>query len=174
LFNRRFLDATLERMTLQRARLEPEDRPAIAAILFDLDRFGDFNKRHGHRVGDSVLRGFASVLRRRLRGSDLVVRYGGEEFLVVLPGADRESAARIADEIRLEFRAQAVTGIDGAVLGATVSAGCSEMRPEDTSVSGLIEAADVGLIMAKIGGRDQVVAACRDGPRTGSRPEDTF
>jgi len=58
----------------------------VAAILFDLDQFGAFNKEHGHRIGDSVLQSFAAVLRRRMRKGDLVARYGGEEFLVVLQG----------------------------------------------------------------------------------------
>ena len=159
LFNRRFLDVTLERMTQERARLHIDARQPISAILFDLDLFGGFNKQHGHRVGDSVLRTFASVLRRRLRASDLIARYGGEEFLVVLPGSDRENAARIADEIRLEFRNTTVTGADGTLLGATVSAGCTELDRADSNVAGLMEAADVGLAMAKIGGRDQVVSA---------------
>ena len=159
LFNRRFLDVTLERMSQERARVEVDARAPIAAILFDLDLFGAFNKQHGHRVGDSVLRTFASVLRRRLRASDLIARYGGEEFLVVLPGSDRENAARIADEIRLDFRNTTVTGADGTLLGATVSAGCTELARADSNVAGLMEAADVGLVMAKIGGRDQIVTA---------------
>jgi len=73
---------------------------------------------------------------------------------------EREDAlARIADEIRLEFRNTTVTGADGTLLGATVSAGCTELDRADSNVAGLMEAADVGLAMAKIGGRDQVVSA---------------
>jgi diguanylate cyclase (GGDEF)-like protein len=159
LFNRRFLDESFERLSAERSRMAPSSRPAVAAILFDLDQFGAFNKEHGHRIGDSVLRSFASVLRRRMRKGDLVARYGGEEFLVLLPGTNRESASRIAEEIRLEFRTVAIAGIGGDALGATVSAGCSELDRTQWDYSSLVERADVGLAMAKLGGRDQVVAA---------------
>jgi diguanylate cyclase (GGDEF)-like protein len=159
LFNRRFLDATFERLSAERSRVAPDARPQVAAILFDLDEFGAFNKEHGHGVGDTVLRSFATVLRRRMRKGDLVVRYGGEEFLVVLPGTDRQTATQIADEVRMEFRAGSVAGSDGDALGATVSAGCSQLEPSEWNYSILIATADVGLAMAKLGGRDQVVAA---------------
>jgi diguanylate cyclase (GGDEF)-like protein len=159
LFNRRFLDATFERLSAERSRVTPSARPQVAAILFDLDQFGAFNREHGHRVGDSVLQAFAAVLRRRMRKGDLVARYGGEEFLVVLPGTGREAASRIADEIRVEFRALPIAGSGGDALGATVSAGCTELDPEEWKFEALVEMADVGLAMAKLGGRDQVVAA---------------
>ena len=71
----------------------------MAAVLFDLDNFGLFNKRHGHQTGDAVLRAFGSILSRRLRSSDLVARFGGEEFVVVLEGATRDAAVTIAEEI---------------------------------------------------------------------------
>ena len=159
LFNRRFLDATFERLSAERSRVAPSVRPQVAAILFDLDQFGAFNREHGHRVGDNVLQAFAAVLRRRMRKGDLVARYGGEEFLVVLPGTGRETASRIADEIRVEFRALPIAGSGGDALGATVSAGCTELDPAEWRFESLVEMADVGLAMAKLGGRDQVVAA---------------
>jgi diguanylate cyclase (GGDEF)-like protein len=159
LLNRRFLDATFERLSAERSRTAVPSRPQVAAILFDLDEFGAFNKEHGHRIGDSVLQSFAAVLRRRMRKGDLVARYGGEEFLVVLQGTGRETASRIADEIRLEFRALTIAGSGGGALGATVSAGCTELDPTEWNFATLVEMADVGLAMAKLGGRDQVVAA---------------
>jgi diguanylate cyclase (GGDEF)-like protein len=159
LFNRRFLDASFERLSAERFRVAPSKRPEVAAILFDLDQFGAFNKAHGHRIGDSVLQSFASVLRRRMRKGDLVARYGGEEFLVVLPGTDRQTASRIAEEIRIEFRDVSVAGSDGDGIGATVSAGCTELQQSEWDFAILVEMADVGLAMAKLGGRDQVVAA---------------
>jgi diguanylate cyclase (GGDEF)-like protein len=159
LFNRRFLDETFERLSAERSRVDPSARPQMAAILFDLDQFGAFNKEHGHRVGDNVLRSFAAVLRRRMRKGDLVARYGGEEFFVLLPGTGRESASRIAEEIRLEFRTMSIAGSGGDALGATVSAGCTELQSTQWDFGILVEMADVGLAMAKLGGRDQVVAA---------------
>jgi diguanylate cyclase (GGDEF)-like protein len=159
LFNRRFLDATFERLSAERSRVAPVARGQVAAILFDLDEFGAFNREHGHRIGDNVLQSFAGVLRRRMRKGDLVARYGGEEFLVLLPGTGREAASRIADEIRLEFRAQTIAGSGGDALAATVSAGCTELDSTEWNFATLVEMADVGLAMAKLGGRDQVVAA---------------
>jgi diguanylate cyclase (GGDEF)-like protein len=159
LFNRRFLDATFERLSAERSRVDPSSRQQVAAILFDLDEFGAFNREHGHRIGDSVLKSFAGVLRRRMRKGDLVARYGGEEFLVVLPGTGREAASRIADEIRVDFRALTIAGSGGDALAATVSAGCTELDSSEWNFATLVEMADVGLAMAKLGGRDQVVAA---------------
>jgi len=158
LANRRHLDASLERLAASRERLAPEDRRPLSAILFDLDHFGDFNKRHGHKVGDTVLRTFGSMLSGRFRASDIVARYGGEEFLVVLDGASLDEARRAAEDIRAAFAAASIDAPSGA-LSATVSAGCSALGPSVSSVNLLIEVADVALQMAKRGGRNQVVAA---------------
>ena len=159
LWNRRHLDVALARLFAARARFEPELRRPVAAIMFDLDLFGLFNKRHGHRTGDAVLRAFGSILTRRLRSSDLVARFGGEEFLAVLDGASLEEAQRVADEIRRELEAIMIPGADGQELHATVSAGCAALGPNVSSLEAMLEVADVGLQMAKRGGRNQVVAA---------------
>ena len=159
LHNRRLLDDALARQSASRARQAPEDRRPIAAILFDIDHFGDFNKRYGHTAGDAVLRGFAGILSARFRSSDLVARYGGEEFLVVLDGASRDDAVRAAEEVRLAFRDLEVEVPGGELVRAKVSAGCAALDPSVASLEVMIEIADVGLAMAKAGGRDQVVAA---------------
>jgi diguanylate cyclase (GGDEF)-like protein len=158
LANRRHLDASLERLAAARERLEPDDRRPLSAILFDLDHFGAFNKRHGHTVGDAVLRTFGSMLTGRFRTSDIVARYGGEEFLVVLDGATLDDARRAAEDIRAAFAAAVIEAPSGQ-LSATVSAGCSALGPSISSVNLLVEVADVALQMAKRGGRNQVVAA---------------
>jgi len=159
LFNRRYLDASIEQASAARARRSPEDRDAVAAILFDLDHFGALNKRHGHLVGDAVLRRFAAILKARFRASDLVARYGGEEFLVVLDQADRETAVRLAEEVRAELAAVRIAGLDGKRLRATVSAGCAELPSDEAELKALVRTADVGLAMAKHAGRNRVIAA---------------
>jgi diguanylate cyclase (GGDEF)-like protein len=159
LWNRRHLDVALARLFATRARFDPELRRPVAAIMFDLDQFGLFNKRHGHQTGDAVLRAFGSILTRRLRSSDLVARFGGEEFLAVLDGASLDEAQRVAEEIRRELESIMIPGSDGEELHATVSAGCASLGPNVTSLEALLEVADVGLQMAKRGGRNQVVAA---------------
>jgi diguanylate cyclase (GGDEF)-like protein len=123
LANRRHLDASLERLAGARDRMDPEDRRPLSAILFDLDEFGAFNKMHGHKVGDTVLRTFAEMLAARFRSSDIVARYGGEEFLVVLDGASLDEARRAArhrprSQVSIESRADP---------WRDVSAGCSAL-----------------------------------------------
>ena len=159
LFNRRHLDASIERFLAARRRQKPAQRVDAAVILFDLDKFGAFNKRHGHRIGDIVLRGFGDLLRERFRTSDLVARYGGEEFVAVLEGATLDDAVRIANEVRLAWSARTFLGVDGQPLQATVSAGCAKLEDTAKSAEELFTAADVGLAMAKAAGRDLVVAA---------------
>ena len=159
LFNRRYLDAALARLLAARDRLDPAERRPVAAILFDLDHFGNFNKRHGHSVGDEVLRKFAAILDGRFRASDIVARFGGEEFLVFLEGASLAEAAKIADEVRLALMATRIPLEGGGAVFATVSAGCSAVGPGITSMETLLQVADVGLQMAKRAGRNQIVAA---------------
>ncbi len=159
LWNRRHLEASTARLFAARTRLALDERRPIAIILFDLDNFGEFNKQHGHIVGDAVLRSFGSILSGRLRSSDIVARFGGEEFVAILDGATAEEAHRVADEIRRELESTRLTGADGESLRATVSAGCASLGPAVATLEALLEVADVGLQMAKRGGRNQVVAA---------------
>ena len=159
LYNRRHFDEALDHLlhAYRRERLGAP-RP-LSAIVFDLDRFGAFNKQHGHQVGDQVLRVFADVLRERFRGMDLVARLGGEEFIAIMEGADRQQAVQIADEVRATLAERHVTLEDGSELSVTVSAGCAELDPQDISRETLLRTADVALFMAKRSGRDRVVAA---------------
>jgi diguanylate cyclase (GGDEF)-like protein len=157
-FNRRHFEPSRERMIAARRRLPLNERPPIAAILFDLDLFGAFNKFHGHQTGDAVLRAFGKLLRECFRAGDLVARYGGEEFVAILDGTGRDDAFRIAEEVRAAFAEQSFRGASGERLSATVSAGCAELGQED-GASELLAACDVGLAMAKGAGRNQVVAA---------------
>ena len=159
LFNRRYLDPALEQLIAQRARMPVEERYPLAAIMFDLDHFSDLNNLHGHHVGDEVLRAFGSILRGRMRTSDLVARWGGEEFAAVLFRATLEDAMRIADDVRRQLAAMKMRGAGGATVSATVSAGCAAIGPEIESAEELLRAADVALYMAKRSGRDRVCAA---------------
>ncbi|HEX8025021.1 MAG TPA: diguanylate cyclase [Candidatus Limnocylindrales bacterium] len=157
--NRRHFDAAMAHADALRERLDVADRRERSTILFDLDHFGAINKRHGHQVGDQILRSFAEVLRSRVRASDLVARFGGEEFVVILDGANRDEAVRLADEIRIAFRQRSIDNAESGLPITTVSAGCASLERIETSGTVLLERADVGLAMAKAGGRDQVVAA---------------
>lgn len=159
LHNRRHFDAVVEREDAIRRRIPAERRRTRSAILFDLDHFGQVNKKFGHQVGDRVLRHFADTLRAHTRASDLVARFGGEEFVVILDNASREDAIAIADEVRTKFAKEGVETGSGGRLMTTVSAGCARLEPWEVDSSLLMERGDVALAMAKAGGRDQVVAA---------------
>jgi diguanylate cyclase (GGDEF)-like protein/PAS domain S-box-containing protein len=155
LHNRAYLDSAL-------AKIDNERRSAdagapLAAIMFDLDNFGEFNKQHGHQAGDFVLREFAEILRRRFRGGDLICRYGGEEFVALLPGADIGAAVGAAEAVRTRLASRGLE-FDGKLLTATVSAGCAQRGP-GMAAAQLLATADVGLSQAKRAGRNCVVAA---------------
>jgi diguanylate cyclase (GGDEF)-like protein len=159
LYNRRHFDASVERLIASQRRLSHDQRRPVSAILFDLDHFGALNKRHGHAAGDAVLRAFAGLLRDRFRASDIVARFGGEEFVVILDGATRDDAVTIAESVRTALADLAIHAPGGVTLNATVSAGCAMLADDAVSAAGLLEVADVGLVMAKQAGRNQVVAA---------------
>jgi diguanylate cyclase (GGDEF)-like protein/PAS domain S-box-containing protein len=157
LFNRRHFDATMEHI-LARWRRDREDAKPIAAIMFDLDHFGELNNTYGHQAGDAVLREFSGILLTRFRSADLVARYGGEEFVVVLEGSTVADAARIAEEIRRDLEARLVPGPDGQEVRTTVSAGCAQIDPANVTREALIETADIALFAAKRAGRNRVVS----------------
>ena len=157
LYNRRHFDAELDLAFARFRRHAPA--ASLAAIMFDLDHFGEFNRRHGHLAGDAVLRLFGEILRERLRSADIVARYGGEEFVAILEDCGLIEAKRLADEVRRELESRSVSGADGQLLRATVSAGCSVILPADPTKEALLGRADAGLFMAKEAGRNRVVAA---------------
>ncbi|MGH2383480.1 MAG: diguanylate cyclase [Candidatus Limnocylindria bacterium] len=159
LFNRRYLDPAMEQLFSRRSRTPVEERVPLAAIMFDLDHFSEFNNRHGHQAGDDVLRTFGGVLRARMRSTDLVARFGGEEFAAILFRATLDDAVRVADQVREQLAATPIVGAGGEELAATVSAGCASISPEQESPDDLLRAADVALYMAKRAGRDRVCAA---------------
>jgi diguanylate cyclase (GGDEF)-like protein len=159
LFNRRHFDASLDRMLAGWRRASQAERRPLSAVMFDLDHFGQFNKQHGHQVGDEVLKTFAGVLADRFRSADLVARFGGEEFVVIMEGATRDRAVQVAEEVRALLAERPVLADDGERLAVTVSAGCAELDAATATREQLLRTADVALFMAKRAGRDRVVAA---------------
>jgi diguanylate cyclase (GGDEF)-like protein len=157
LYNRRHFDATLDLFFARWRR--NGGTSGLAAIMFDLDHFGRFNKEHGHQAGDAVLRAFAGLLHERLRSSDLVARYGGEEFVVIMEDCDLADAVAVAEDVRASLEARTIEGPAGQRLGARVSAGCATVDPATPTKEALLQAADDALFRAKRGGRNQVAAA---------------
>jgi two-component system cell cycle response regulator len=155
LHNRRYMVSHLD--TLLRRALE-SDRP-VSLLLLDIDHFKEINDTHGHAVGDEVLVEFAERIRRGVRGIDLAVRYGGEEFVVVLPETDRDGASMVAERLRRHIADETFRISGGAPLDVTVSIGVAVYDGSDASADSLIKRADDALYRAKNGGRNQVVAA---------------
>jgi diguanylate cyclase (GGDEF)-like protein len=127
----------------------------LALLLIDLDHFKRVNDTYGHLVGDQVLIGVATTLCNQLRDYDIVGRFGGEEFVVLVPGADTVEACRVAERLRSRIRRLAVPAEDGAVA-VTVSIGAALLRSHGEDLIELLAAADLALYRAKESGRDRV------------------
>ncbi|MDB5805154.1 MAG: hypothetical protein JWN73_2476 [Betaproteobacteria bacterium] len=151
LYNRRYLDDALPR-ELQRA--QRENYP-VAVVLADIDRFKRVNDTYGHQAGDVVLQALANLLKDNVRGGDLPCRWGGEEFVLVLPRMPLESALARADALRKSFNALQLE-LGGEKVRLTLSAGVAVFPQHGDGATALVHAADDALYEAKNGGRDQV------------------
>jgi diguanylate cyclase (GGDEF)-like protein len=138
------------------------NRQALSIILFDLDYFKQINDRHGHQAGDAALKAVAECIRSVMRSSDMAFRFGGEEFLVLLPGAAASQAAAVAERFRTEL-AQIEVELEACTLKLTASFGVVEWRAGEESWDHLVRRADQALYQAKHGGRDQVIAPIQVG-----------
>jgi len=152
LFNRRRLTAHL---AAEIARTRRYGR-SLSVLLIDIDHFKRVNDGHGHQAGDDVLRAVADALRARVRPSDFVARYGGEEMLVVAPETDARAAAALGERLRLAVESLAVRAVPtGAAVPVTASIGLASLRADDDPFS-LVAAADRALYQAKREGRNCV------------------
>jgi diguanylate cyclase (GGDEF)-like protein/PAS domain S-box-containing protein len=131
----------------------------LALLMFDADHFKAINDRHGHLAGDRVLAALAQCMRTNLRGSDLVGRYGGEEFLAVLPETGIEQAAAMAERLRRRVAARDFAPPGAVQLAVTVSVGVAALGLHGDDPEALVDAADQALYAAKAAGRDRVVCA---------------
>jgi diguanylate cyclase (GGDEF)-like protein len=157
-------NSTLDQLTglLNRRALEPRfaevaeqaalSGQPVSLVLADIDHFKRVNDEHGHVVGDDVLRDVASAMRASLRSFELLYRFGGEEFLLLLPGAESDDAADIAESLRA-----AVEALEPQDLPLTCSFGVATADGEALRLDPLLDAADRALYAAKHGGRNRVV-----------------
>ena len=154
LYNRRFLDETLSR-ELSRAE---RDKYSVSIVLLDLDHFKVFNDTYGHDVGDMMLKQLGKLLTSQVRAGDIACRYGGEEFVVVMPKASLSVARQRANDWRQRFESQILI-FEGDILNATLSAGVAVYPMHGTTSEEIIRKADQAMYAAKGAGRNMVIIA---------------
>jgi diguanylate cyclase (GGDEF)-like protein len=156
LLNRR---RVMERLEKELHRAERDSLP-LSVLMLDLDHFRQYNENNGHVQGDDVLRQLAQLLRSSVRSDDMVARYAGEEFLVVYPGADKDVAARLAEQLRAAVEAYPFPFRGLQPRGALTVSGGVATYPQDSKIGReLVRCADQALFEAKAAGRNQVAAA---------------
>ena len=155
LFNRRYMEETLERELLRAARRQL----ALGMIMLDVDDFKRFNDTWGHPAGDEILRELGGLLLRQIRGEDIACRYGGDEFILILPDAAQEVTRERAESI-CEHARQFHLHFEGQSLAAvTLSLGVAIFPEHGVTSTGLLRAVDAALYRAKHEGRSRVVVA---------------
>jgi diguanylate cyclase len=159
--NRKLFESTLDQLL---SETEASRDRRLSLLLIDIDRFKNFNDQHGHLIGDEVLRFVAKKIKEMVKGQDLVARFGGEEFTVILPETPFEGAMTVAENIRKFFSTTSLKAkTSSKTLGSiTVSIGIASYRPGDTS-EGLVQQADRALYAAKEKGRNCVMPVEADG-----------
>ncbi len=159
--NRRFFD---QRLIEETARAQRTNEP-LACLFMDVDHFKAVNDQHGHQLGDQVLREIAGLIREQLRASDVLGRYGGEEFSALLVNANSESAMEIAERIRSVIEKQSFSTPEDQLMSVTISIGVATLSTESADIESeklsedLVERADQAVYQAKHNGRNLVVLA---------------
>lgn len=155
-YNRRHLFQRFEEEFQEHRRQGTE----MGCILIDLDRMKNINETHGHRTGDAVLKEFARVARSCIRIYDILGRYGGEEFMILLPLTGLLQAMAFSERVRKAIeRDFAVTGASGKSVRLTISLGVSNLRAEDESIDVVAKRAEEALLKAKQSGRNRAELA---------------
>ena len=155
LYNRRYLEQALEREVRRAAR----NNRTVGVIMLDLDHFKDFNDQHGHEAGDMLLRTLGDYLVTKVRAEDIACRYGGEEFVVILPEASPAMSRSRAEELWKGVQGLHVNFHGELLRGVTVSAGVASFPANGATMAQLLRAADAALYDAKRQGRDRVEIA---------------
>ena len=152
LYNRRYMETHLQ---IQMARAKQEDRP-ISLLMIDIDFFKQINDAHGHDAGDKILKQFATGISRNIRGIDLACRFGGEEFVVIMPETDMAIAALVAERIRQYTETFPFECGASAPINMSTSIGVTSLTGADDTPEAILKRADEALYRAKNDGRNRV------------------
>jgi len=155
LYNRRHMEESLERETLRAKR----HNTPVGIIMLDIDHFKHLNDTYGHEAGDAVLRELGTLFRRHIRSEDIACRYGGEEFLLILPEAPLVIVRQRAEELRIIVKNLLRIRWQEKTLAITISIGVAAFPNHGYNIKNIVNAADTALYQAKAKGRDQVVVA---------------
>ncbi|MFS2071515.1 GGDEF domain-containing protein [Pseudomonas sp. CT11-2] len=151
--NRIAMDQTLQReIEMSRRHSQP-----LSLLMLDIDHFKQINDTYGHSAGDEVLKAVAASIKSQLRNVDMVFRFGGEEFMILLSNTSREAAAMVGERLRFAAQAQDYVA-EGKTIELTVSLGCSTLLPGESAES-LLRRADSALYVAKREGRNRLAMA---------------
>jgi diguanylate cyclase (GGDEF)-like protein len=131
----------------------------FSALMLDIDHFKKVNDTYGHKIGDLVLQKLSEVCRKTLRDIDVIGRWGGEEFAILLPGSDGKQAREVAERLRQRIAEAKVQLERGLPLRITVSIGVAPLAGKDANIEVLLNEADQALYAAKRAGRNKVIAA---------------
>jgi len=154
LYNRRYFQEALDREIRRSVRKQS----SVGLVMLDVDHFKALNDTHGHTAGDALLRGLSALLQSRVRSADILCRYGGDEFSIIMPEASLDDTLKRAEELRAAARLLS-TELGGRTLaGVTISLGAAAFPTHGFTVEMLIKEADSALYSAKASGRDQVKA----------------
>lgn len=155
LFNRRYLEEFFEQELIRSRRKACH----LSVIMLDIDHFKKFNDTFGHEAGDAVLYELGRFFKKEMRGSDVICRYGGEEFIILLPETAIDTAQRRAEQLRNNVRSQEVKFLDQILPQIKLSLGVASFPDHGDSMAELVRSADMALYKAKEEGRDRVCVA---------------
>lgn len=155
--NRRFFD---QRLKEEASRAKRHNRP-LSCLFLDIDHFKRINDQFGHQAGDSVLKQVSSLLNDRLRQTDVLARFGGEEFVILLPDTEQDDAALIAEQVRTRIANARFAIPSGKTLNVTLSIGLAVLHPHNhiNDAKQLLSAADQAVYAAKLSGRNRIKLA---------------